>query len=191
MAHTQPLHFLERIPLEDLVGGPVAAAQFKAYDYRDARRADPDRRRWSSPARPRRRHHRVSVRAERRTDAGAARRRRGSADIRIAFAGTGAPQNYQLAGARAYDVGAAIVVADHSPGWGLGSHAFVGGGRGRIRSDTQRRRPLFRRRRRRRQSGPFGVELSVKFAWNHLSDPVDHHFLTVPDNAPRHADLLT
>ena len=29
-------------------------------------------------------------------------------------------------------------------------------------------------------SGPFGVELSVKFAWNHLTDPVDHHFITVP-----------
>src|SRR5689334_21850993 len=31
--HTQPLHFLE-YPLQDLVGRPVAAAQFEAYEYR-------------------------------------------------------------------------------------------------------------------------------------------------------------
>ena len=31
--HTQPLHFLE-YPLQDLVGRPVAAAQFQDYEYR-------------------------------------------------------------------------------------------------------------------------------------------------------------
>ena len=31
--HTQPLHFLEH-PLQDLVGRPVAAAQFQNYEYR-------------------------------------------------------------------------------------------------------------------------------------------------------------
>jgi hypothetical protein len=29
-------------------------------------------------------------------------------------------------------------------------------------------------------SGPFGVELSVKFAWNRLDEPVVHRFLTIP-----------
>ena len=29
-------------------------------------------------------------------------------------------------------------------------------------------------------TGPFGVELSVKFAWNRLDEPVPHKFLTIP-----------
>jgi hypothetical protein len=29
-------------------------------------------------------------------------------------------------------------------------------------------------------SGPIGVELVVKFAWNTLFSPLDHRFLTVP-----------
>jgi hypothetical protein len=28
--------------------------------------------------------------------------------------------------------------------------------------------------------GPFGVQLAVKFAWNRLTEPVEHRFLTVP-----------
>jgi hypothetical protein len=32
------------------------------------------------------------------------------------------------------------------------------------------------------QSGPIGFELSVKFAWNRLSEPVEHRFFTVPIN---------
>ena len=27
---------------------------------------------------------------------------------------------------------------------------------------------------------PLGVELGVKFAWNLLTEPVDHRFLTIP-----------
>ena len=99
-------------------------------------------------------------------------------DIRIAFAGTGAPQNYELTGARAYDVGAALVVADHSRGWGLGSQAFVGGGRGRIHAGSRTGDRYYAEGGGGLSSGPFGVELSVRFAWNHMTDPVDHHFIT-------------
>jgi hypothetical protein len=30
------------------------------------------------------------------------------------------------------------------------------------------------------RSGPIGIDLSVKFAWNNLSEPVEHRFMTVP-----------
>ena len=66
--------------------------------------------------------------------------------IRIAFNGSGAPPNYTLQSARAYDFGASLFVADHSSGWGLGSHAFVGGGIGRIRSELSDGNRYLRRR---------------------------------------------
>ena len=176
---TQPLHF-ERFPLEDLVGGPVASTQFKAYDYETR-----DGSVLIDVVNFTRRGHGagitvypfgVSVGPTLALRAGV----QDLPNISIAFAGTRAPQNYELAGARAYDVGAAIVVADHSRGWGLGSQAFVGGGRGRIRADIRTGDRYFAEGGGGLNSGPFGVELSIKFAWNHLSDPVDHHFITVP-----------
>jgi hypothetical protein len=100
--------------------------------------------------------------------------------IRIAFSGAGAPPNYALSDAHAYDLGAALYVADHSPGWGLGSHAFVGGGMGRIRSDLSDGERVFGEAGGGLTSGPIGVDLSVKFGWNHLTSPVEHRFLTVP-----------
>jgi hypothetical protein len=100
--------------------------------------------------------------------------------IRVAFDGSGAPQNYTLEDARAYDFSAALYVADHSPGWGLGSHAFVGGGVGRIRSELSDGDRVFGEAGGGLASGPFGVDLSIKFAWNHLPGPIDHHFYTVP-----------
>ena len=32
------------------------------------------------------------------------------------------------------------------------------------------------------QTGPIGFEISAKFGWNRLSEPVEHRFLTVPVN---------
>src|SRR4029079_7406317 len=132
--NTQPLHFLEH-PLQDLVGRPVATAQFQPYDYRTRDEAiQIDVQEFS-------RHGRgagitvyplgISV-----GPAFAIRlSREDLPTIRIGFAGSGAPPNYTLQSARAYDLGASVFVADHSPGWGLGSHAFVGGGAGRIPSE--------------------------------------------------------
>ncbi|HEX6972775.1 MAG TPA: hypothetical protein VF147_00155, partial [Vicinamibacterales bacterium] len=101
-------------------------------------------------------------------------------DIRIAFDGPGAPPPYALVGARAFDVAAHIYMADHAPGWGLGSHAFVGGGIGRIRSDLSDGNRYFAEGGGGVNAGPIGVELSVKVAWNHLDEPVEHRFLTIP-----------
>jgi hypothetical protein len=176
---TQPLHF-ERFPVEDLVGAPVALTQFKDHDYETR-----DGSILIDVLKFTRRGHGagvtlypfgVSVGPTLALRAGV----QDLPDISIAFSGPGAPQAYELTGARAYDVGAAIVVADRSRGWGLGSLAFIGGGAGRIKSETRNGDRVFAEGGGGLSSGPFGVELAVKFAWNHLSEPVDHHFITVP-----------
>lgn len=177
--HTQPLHFLEH-PLQELVGRPVAAAQFESYEYRtrdeaiqiDVLEFSREGRGASIAVYP----LGLSV----GPTLGLRFSRSDLPTIRVAFAGTGAPQNYTLEAARAYDFSAALYVADHSPGWGIGSHAFVGGGIGRIKSELSDGDRVFAEGGGGINSGPFGVDLSVKFAWNHLPGPVDHHFMTVP-----------
>lgn len=177
--NTQPLHFLEH-PLQDLVGRDVAAAQFESYDYRtrdeqiliDVLEFKHHGRGAGVTVYP----FGLSV--------GPALALRASVEdlpvIRIAFSGPGAPPAYALTGAHAYDVGAALFVADRSPGWGLGSHAFLGGGMGRVKSDSSSGDRVFAEGGGGLSSGPIGVELSVKFGWNHLTQPVEHRFFTVP-----------
>jgi len=177
--YTQPLHFGEH-PIQDLVGAEVSPAQFEAYDYRTR-----DGSILIDVLEFTRRGHGAGVTLYPfGLNVGAALGLRASfedlPDIRIAFAGAGAPPVYALTGARAYDVSAALFVADRSPGWGLGSHAFLGAGIGRIKSDARDGDRVFAEGGGGINSGPIGVELSIKFAWNHLTDPVDHHFITVP-----------
>ena len=89
--------------------------------------------------------------------------------------------DYALTSAtRATTSASGLFVADRSPGWGLGSHAFVVGGIGRITSDLGDGSRYFAEGGGGLTVGPFGVELSVKFAWNQLDEPVEHQFLTVP-----------
>ena len=177
--YTQPLHFAQH-PLQELVGADVAEAQFEDYDYRTR-----DGAVIIDVLEFRRRGHGAGVTLYPfGANVGATLALRGSYEelptIRIAFTGTGAPADYALTNARAFDDSAAIFVADRSHGWGLGSHAFVGGGVGRIRSDLPDGDRVFAEGGGGLSSGPLGVELSVKFAWNHLSSPVEHHFLTIP-----------
>jgi hypothetical protein len=176
---TQPLHFLEH-PLQDLVGREVAEAQFQAHDYHtrdeqiliDVLDFTHKGRGASVTVYP------LGL------STGPALALRASVEdlpvIRLAFTGTGAPPNYSLTGGHAYDFGAALYVADHAPGWGLGSHAFVGGGMGKIRSDLSDGKRIFAEGGGGLTSGPIGVDLSVKFGWNRLSVPVEHRFFTVP-----------
>lgn len=176
---TQALHFAEH-PLEDLAGTGVAAAQFEAYDYRTR-----DGAVLIDVVEFRKRGRGAGVTLyPLGLSVGAALAIRGTVEdlpvLRIDFDGPGAPPDYALRGARAYDISAAIYVADRSAGWGLGSHAFVGGGVGRIRSDTRDGERVFGEAGGGLSSGPLGVELSVKFALNRFTDPVDHRFLTVP-----------
>jgi hypothetical protein len=177
--YTQPLHFAEH-PLEDLVGVDVASAQLQEHDYETR-----DGAIVIDVLEFRRRSRGASVTIYPfGSSVGATLALRGTFEqlpvIRIAFEGAGAPPDYALTGARAFDVAVGIHVADRSSGWGLGSHAFVGGGIGRIRSDLGDGERLFAEAGGGLSSGPLGVELGVKFAWNDLSQPVDHRFLTIP-----------
>jgi hypothetical protein len=177
--YTQPLHFLEH-PLQDLVGRPIATAQFQDYEYRTRDEAiQIDVQEFSR----RGRGAGITI-YPLGISVGPALAIRLSREelptIRVAFTGNGAAPNYVLQGAHAYDLGASIFVADHSPGWGLGGHAFVGGGAGRISSELGDGNRYFAEGGGGLNSGPLGVQLAVKFAWNHLTEPVDHYFLTVP-----------
>jgi hypothetical protein len=177
--YTQPLHFAEH-PLADLVGKPVSAAQFQAYDYQTK-----DGEILIDVLEFTRRTTGAGVTIYPfGASVGATLAVRASfedlPDIRVAFSGPGAPADYALVDARAYDVSAQIYVADHSRGWGLGSHAFIGGGIGRIRSEARDGRRYFAEGGGGISSGPLGLELGVKVAWNHFDDPVDHQFLTIP-----------
>lgn len=103
-------------------------------------------------------------------------------DIRFAFDGPGALDSYALTNAIAYDVGAGLYVADRAPGWGLGGYAFMLGGVGKITSDLGPGKRYFAEGGGGIQSGPLGFEVSVKFGWNQLSEPVEHSFYTLPIN---------
>jgi hypothetical protein len=177
--YTNPLHFGDH-PIGDLVGSAVASAPGKDYDYetRDgATRIDVEE--FS------RRGNGVGVTVYPfglRT--GATLGLRGSIEklptISLTIDGPGSLDRYALTNARAFDASAGLFVADRSAGWGVGSHAFIAGGIGRIRSDLSDGRRYFAEAGGGLTSGPLGVELSVKFAWNRLPEPVAHHFMTVP-----------
>jgi hypothetical protein len=177
--HTEPLHFAEH-PLEDLVGREVAAAQGETFEYRTR---DDEIRIDVIEFRKRNRGLSAAVYPF-GLSAGPAFGLRGSIEqlpvIRVGFDGAGAPPGYALTGATAYDIGAGLFVADRSPGWGLGSQAFVVAGIGRIRADGREGTRTFAEGGGGLTVGPLGVQLAVKFAWNTLDDPVEHRFLTIP-----------
>ena len=177
--YTQPLHFADH-PLEDLVGRDVASAQFERFDYRTR-----DEAILIDVLEFKRRSRGAGITLYPfGMNVGPALAIRGSYEdlpiTRIAFEGTGAPPAYSFTGGRAYDLGFGVYISDRSPGWGLGSHAFVLGGIGRIRGDQRDGDRYFAEGGGGLSSGPIGVELSVKFAWNLFTEPVKHRFLTVP-----------
>ena len=178
--HTLPLHFGEH-PVADLVGSPVSEAE-EPYDYRTRDGSTLiDVLEFKRPGR--------GVGATvypLGMSQGPTLGIRGAVedipDIRITFEGPGSLDSYALTNALAYDIGAGVFVADRAPGWGLGSYAFVLGGIGRITSDLGDGSRYFAEGGGGLQSGPFGFEISAKFGWNRLSEPVEHRFLTVPIN---------
>ena len=177
--NTEPLHFASQ-PLEDLVGRPVASTQQGDYEYQTR-----DEQVRIDVLEFRKRNRGLSAAIyPLGFSSGATLGIRGSVEqlptIRIDFDGVEAPSHYALTGATAYDVGAGIYVADRSEGWGLGSHAFVIGGVGRIRADGRNGSRTFAEGGGGLNVGPLGVQLAVKFAWNRLEDPVTHTFLTIP-----------
>lgn len=178
--NTLPLHFAEH-PLEDLVGREVASTQQEDFEYQTR---DGQIRIDVLEFRKRNRGLTAAV-FPFGLSVGTTLGIRGSIErlptIRIAFDGVGAPPAYTLTGGVAYDIGGGLFVADHAPGWGLGSEAFILGGIGKITADDGRDGTrTFAEGGGGISVGPFGVQLAVKFAWNHLDDPVKHSFLTVP-----------
>lgn len=177
--NTEPLHFASH-PLEDLVAREVADAQGAQHDYQTR-----DEQILIDVQEFRKRNRAMSVAVyPLGLSAGITLGIRGSVEqmptIRVAFDGSEAPADYAFTGARAYDVGAGLYVADRSAGWGLGSQAFVIGGVGRIRADGREGSRMFAEGGGGLTVGPLGVQLAVKFAWNKVEEPVEHRFLTVP-----------
>lgn len=177
--YTQPLHFADH-PLADLVGRGVTEVQFDDVDYRT--RDDAiliDVLEFSR----RSRGLGVTVYPFGMSQ-GPALAVRGSIEglpvVRVAFDGEGAPPPFAFTGGHAYDLGVGVYMADRAPGWGLGSHAFVAGGFGRVDSDVRDGRRYFAEGGGGISVGPLGVELSVKFAWNRFTEPVEHTFMTIP-----------
>lgn len=179
--YTWPLHF-DNFPLEDLLGTEVDEAD-PPYDYRT-----PDGQTLVDVVEFKRRGHAVGMTVYPfGMSIGATLGIRGSIenlpDIRLRFDGPGRPfESYTFTGGLAYDVGAGVYVADRAPGWALGSYAFLIGGIGKITSDTVGGSRYFAEGGGGVQSGPVGFELSVKFGWNKLSEPVEHRFFSVPIN---------
>jgi hypothetical protein len=178
--YASPLHF-DKFPLEDLVGAEVDETD-PPYDYRTE-----DGSTLIDVLEYARRGNGVGVTLYPfGMSVGATLGVRGSIQnlptTRVRFDGPGTLDSYELTDAIAYDVGAGVFVSDRSGGWGIGSYAFLLGGVGRITSELGGGGRYFAEGGGGLQSGPFGFELSVKFGWNHLSDPVDHHFLAVPIN---------
>jgi hypothetical protein len=177
--YTQPLHFDDH-PLSDLLGKDVASAQNELYDYRTRDGATlidvvEFRRRQRGAA--------ISI-YPLGMNTGPALMLRASYEqlprVELTFDGPSPLARYVLDDARAVDGSIGVIVADRSPGWGLGSHAFVVVGLGQVRSGLGDGRRYFAEGGGGLGVGPIGIELGVKFAWNNLSEPVDHRFLTIP-----------
>ena len=100
--------------------------------------------------------------------------------IRLAFDGPAPSATYALTGGRAYDLGFGIDMSDRSPGWGLGSHAFVLGGFGHAVADQGSGKRYFAEGGGGLLVGPFGVDVSFKFAVNRFDVPVPHSIYNIP-----------
>jgi hypothetical protein len=177
--NTQPLRFGEH-PLEDLIGRSLVQGQREAFDYRSE---DGETLVDVLEFRRRARGAGATVYPFGMT-VGPALAVRGSYEelpvIRFTATGPADVHEYALVDGRAYDVGVGVVVSDRSPGWGLGSHAFVAAGAGRIRSGLGDGDRYFAEGGGGLTVGPVGVQLAVKVARNRLTAPREHTFFTVP-----------
>lgn len=100
--------------------------------------------------------------------------------IQLAMAGPSLVPSYSLTDAYAVDGSIGIYMGDRAPGWGLGSHAFVAGGLGWVRSTLSDGQRYFAEGGGGLSVGPIAVQLAVKIAINRLDTPVEHQFFTVP-----------
>ncbi|NUR54701.1 MAG: hypothetical protein HOQ29_09655 [Acidobacteria bacterium] len=177
--YTHTLSFASH-PLEDLLGTPVREAHLEAFQYRTT-----DERTLVTVQEFVHRTSGVGVTVYPfGSSSGATLALRGSIerlpDIRLAFTGPAPLPVYALTGGRALDAGIGIEVSDRSAGWGLGSHTFLIGGIGRAQTDQMDGSRYFLEGGGGLTSGPFGVDVSIKFAVNRFEAPVPHRINTIP-----------
>lgn len=100
--------------------------------------------------------------------------------IRAAFTGPAPSPAYELTNGRATDLAIGIDMSDRAPGWGLGAHAFILGGIGRLQTDQLNGNRYFGEGGGGVTTGPFGVDIAVKFVVNRFTTPVTHSIYMVP-----------
>lgn len=176
---TQPLHFAEW-PLRGLVGREVTEAQRTNHDYETR-----DGQTTVDVLEFRRPGHGFGVTVypfglASGSTLGVRVSREDLPIIRLEMSGPSAVRSYSLTHAYALDASIGVYVGDRAPGWGLGSHAFVAGGGGLIRSTLSDGQRLFAEGGGGLSVGPVAVQLAIKFAFNRLDEPVEHSFFTVP-----------
>jgi hypothetical protein len=101
-------------------------------------------------------------------------------DIRVDFTGPAPASSYVLTGGRATDFGVGLEMADRSPGWGVGAHAFIIGGIGRVTTDQLDGSRYFGEGGGGVMFGPLGVDLSFKYTVNRFDQPVSHSVHMIP-----------
>jgi hypothetical protein len=100
--------------------------------------------------------------------------------LRLAFSGPAPFAAYELTNGRALDIGAGIDMSDRSPGWGLGSHAFVIGGVGRAITDQLNGSRYFAEGGGGVMFGPLGVDIAFKYTVTRFTTPTDHTLHMIP-----------
>jgi hypothetical protein len=100
--------------------------------------------------------------------------------IHLRFDGPAPAPVYDLTGGRAFDISAGLEMSDRSPGWGVGSHAFVLGGVGRAQTDQRAGKRYFGEGGGGVMFGPFGVDISVKYTVTSFDLPIKHEIRTIP-----------
>ena len=177
----QPYGF-EKHPLEELLGQDVNEVHFESFQYRTA-----DGRTTATVLEYGKDGMGIGATVYPfGASAGPTLAIRGSIEslptIRVQIDGPSPVALYQLTGGRAMDVGAGIEMSDRAPGFGLGAHAFVLGGIGRVNTDLLDGRRYWVEGGGGVSSGPFGVDLSFKYAVNQFSEPVSHSVHMIPIN---------
>jgi hypothetical protein len=101
-------------------------------------------------------------------------------DIRVDFEGPAPAPGFMLTGGRATDVGAGLEMSDRAPGWGIGAHAFLIGGVGRITTDQMDGSRYFGEGGGGVMFGPLGVDIAFKYTVNRFDQPVSHSVHMIP-----------
>ena len=101
-------------------------------------------------------------------------------DVRLSFSGPAPAPTYAMTGGRALDVGAGVDMSDRSPGWALGTHAYVIGGLGRAITDQMNGKRYFVEGGGGVMFGPLGFDVAFKYVTNMFTVPVDHSIRMIP-----------